>query len=67
MSYDIPGYDGWKLATPWDDEIATTVSFECNHCDEYNDDVDVVIGRKDDEVYVDCYNCNAENTVSLGE
>jgi hypothetical protein len=59
-------YDSWKLATPWDDEVSVTVSFECNHCEEFNDDVDAIAGRRDDYVYVDCYNCNAENTVDIG-
>lgn len=67
MSYDIPGYDGWKLATPWDDEVCHYVAFECKHCEYYNEDVEVVTGRRDDGVDVECYDCGKENYVDLGE
>jgi hypothetical protein len=46
MSYDIGGgYDGWKLSTPWDDEKAIHVSFECTECQVFNEDVEVIVGR----------------------
>ena len=63
MSYDIPGYDGWKLATPWDDEIAIDVSFECSECEAENLNVEAVTGKHDTEVYVSCDECGEENVV----
>lgn len=64
MSYDIGGgYDGWKTATPWDDEVEVTVSFDCSSCDEPNDDVDAVTGKRDSEVIVYCEHCGKENSV----
>lgn len=66
MSYDIGGgYDGWKLATPWDDEVALTVSFDCHECEHEHDSVDAVGSRGSDEVYVECENCGVENCVSV--
>jgi transcription elongation factor Elf1 len=62
----IPGYDGWKLATPWDDEISTTVSFECWNCQAYNDSVEAITGKNDSEAYVHCEECDAENSVDVG-
>ena len=67
MSYDIGGgYDGWKLSTPWDDEIAMNVSFECSKCEFYNEDMDAVGSRGSDEVYVECHECGTENSVDVG-
>jgi C4-type Zn-finger protein len=60
-------YDSWKLATPLDDEVAMTVSFDCSSCEYYNDDVDAIGSRGSDEVIVYCYECDAENTVDVGE
>lgn len=60
-------YDGWKLATPWDDEVSRTVSFECTQCGEPNDDVDVIIGKRDSQVDTECQECDKLNTVSLKE
>lgn len=65
MSYEIPGYDGWKLATPWDDEVAMSVSFDCDKCEEYNEDVECVGSRSSDEVYVECESCGQENCVDV--
>ena len=58
-------YDDWKLATPWDDEVALTVSYECGECEHEHDSVDAVGSRGSDEVIVHCDNCNAENSVSV--
>lgn len=58
-------YDSWKLATPWDDEVARTVSFDCSNCEEYNDSVDVVVGRRDEEVDTECESCGVMNSVDL--
>ena len=67
MSYDIGGgYDGWKLSTPWDDEVAVTVSFYCQSCEVYNENVDAVAGRRDEEVYVECDECGVMNTADTG-
>jgi len=67
MSYDIGGgYDGWKLSTPWDDEVETTVSFECKECEHYNEDITVVVGRGSDDAPVECEECGVENNVDLG-
>ena len=60
-------YDSWKLSTPWDDEIAMTVSFECSQCETENDDVDAVGSKGSDEVIVYCDECGAENSVDVGE
>jgi transcription elongation factor Elf1 len=59
----IPGYDGWKLSTPWDDEIAIDVSFECSECEAENLNVEAVTGKRDTEVYVSCDECGEENVV----
>jgi len=68
MSYDIGGgYDGWRTATPWDDEVAMTVSFDCKKCDAEHDSVDAVGSRGSDEVIVECDECGAENSVDIGE
>lgn len=66
MSYGIPGYDAWKLATPWDDEVALTVQFECRECEAYHEDHDAVGSRGSDEVIVYCDECGAENYVDVG-
>ena len=67
MSYDIGGgYDAWRTATPWDDDVEMTVSFECRECEHQNDDVDAVGTRRSEEVYVNCSECDAENLVNVG-
>jgi transcription elongation factor Elf1 len=67
MSYDIGGgYDGWKTATPWDDEVAMTVSFDCSKCEAENNGVDAVGSSRSDEVFVECEECGAENSVDVG-
>jgi C4-type Zn-finger protein len=60
-------YDDWKLATPWDDEVAMSVSFDCSKCEYYNEDVDAVGSSRCDEVYVECEECGVENSVDVGE
>lgn len=37
---NIPGYDAWKLATPWDDrhEIGTEDGDQCNRITEPDED-----------------------------
>jgi len=65
MSYEIPGYDGWKLSTPWDDEVAMTVSFECDECQEWNESVDAVGSKGSYEVHVECENCYHMNCVDV--
>jgi len=45
-------YDSWKLATPWDGEVAMTVSFDCDGCGYYTGDVDAIGSRGSDEVIV---------------
>lgn len=59
-------YDSWKLATPWDDEVAMTVSFECSKCEAENSEVDAVGSSRSDEVFVECEECGAENSVDVG-
>ena len=42
--YDIGGnYDAWKLSTPWDDEKEISVSFSCDKCGEWNEDIQVIV------------------------
>ena len=60
-------YDDWKLATPWDDEVSISVSFECQECEYENESIDSVIGRGDLYVEEFCEECNASNQVYLGE
>lgn len=68
MGYDIGGgYDGWKTATPWDDEKEITVSFECEECEVDNDSVDVVVGGGSGDADVECEECGANNSVSYGD
>lgn len=59
----IPGYDGWKLSTPWDDEIAVDVSFECSECEAENINVEAITSKQDSEIYVHCEECEALNTL----
>jgi hypothetical protein len=69
MSYDIGGgYDGWKTATPWDDEVSITVSFECSSpdCEEYNEGVEAIAGKRDEYVDVECNECGKLNGVDIG-
>ena len=56
-------YDSWKLATPWDDEIAIDVSFECSECEAENLNVEAITGKRDSEIYVHCEDCDAENVL----
>lgn len=56
-------YDSWKLATPWDSEVATTVTFDCEHCDKENKRVEVVIDRGDEYVDTECGQCGKMNAV----
>jgi uncharacterized Zn finger protein len=56
-------YDDWKLATPWDDEVSLTVSFECTSCETDNRHVDAIAGKRDSEVYVECNECGVMNSV----
>jgi hypothetical protein len=59
-------YDDWKLATPWDSEIAITVSFDCHKCEGYNEGVEAITSRGDEEVFVECGYCEVENTIYRG-
>jgi hypothetical protein len=59
-------YDDWKLATPWDSEIAITVSFDCDKCEEYNEGLEAITSRGDEEVFVECDYCGIENTIYRG-
>lgn len=59
-------YDSWKLATPWDDEISISVSFECKQCEFYHDSVEAVAGKRDDYVEVECEECTVMNSVDIG-
>ena len=59
-------YDDWKLATPWDGEIAITVSFDCSECQEYNDQIEAITSRGDREVFVYCEYCDKENSLERG-
>jgi len=59
--YSIPGYDGWKLATPWDDEKSITVSFSCHKCEEWNESIEVTVG-KSMEWETECSECGATNS-----
>jgi RNase P subunit RPR2 len=65
--YDLPGYDGWKLSTPWDDEVALTVSFTCHKCETEHDDYSATGSSKSSEVIVTCDECGAENSVDVGD
>jgi len=66
MSYDIGGgYDGWRTATPWDDEVAITVSFDCGSCEAYNENIDAITGSGCDEVEVECEECGIMNNVDI--
>ena len=60
--YDIGGnYDAWKLSTPWDDEKEISVSFSCDKCEEWNEDIQVIVGRS---MYweTECSECGAMNS-----
>lgn len=59
-------YDDWKLATPWDDEVSRTVSFQCGECEELNESIEVVVGKRDDYVDVECEECGQVNVVDIG-
>jgi transcription elongation factor Elf1 len=61
----IPGYDGWKLSTPWDDEREISVSFECKECDEENE-TEIVVGGRSGDADVECEFCGKNNVVSFG-
>lgn len=60
-------YDSWKLATPWDDEISITVSFECSSCEADNNNVEATVGSRDSEAIVYCDECDAENSIDRSE
>jgi hypothetical protein len=62
----IPGYDGWKTATPWDDEVSMTVTYTCHACESEIEDSDAIGSRGCDEVIVHCPECDAENSVNVG-
>ena len=62
----IPGYDEWKLATPWDDEKEITVWFECEDCELEQQETVVVSGRSG-TVDVYCHECDAFNLVDYGD
>ena len=64
---NLSGYDAWKLATPWDDEVSRTVSFECCQCGTENEDVEVTVGKRDSDVDTECYECDKLNSISLEE
>jgi transcription elongation factor Elf1 len=67
MSYDIGGgYDGWKTATPWDDEREINVTFECREC-EMENVTEVVVGGRSGDVDVECEYCETSNNVSFGD
>ena len=66
--YDIGGgYDGWRTATPWDNEREISVSFECRECEVENDSVEVVVGGRSGDVDVECGECGVSNSVSFGD
>jgi len=66
--YDIGGgYDGWRTATPWDNEREISVSFECGKCEVENDSVEVVVGGRSGDVDVECAECGENNSVSFGD
>jgi len=68
MSYDIGGgYDGWKTATPWDDEREVSVSFDCGECEFYNEDITVVVGGRSGDADVECEECGKTNSVDFGD
>lgn len=60
-------YDDWKLATPWDDEVSRTIDFECKYCEEYYEDLEVIVGRNSYGVDVECEKCKQNNYVGFGE
>ena len=62
----IPGYDEWKLATPWDDEREISVSFVCDKCDEENE-TEIVVGGRSGDADVECEHCGENNCVSFGD
>jgi rubredoxin len=63
MSYDLPDYDGWKTATPWDNEQEIEISFECRECLVESDGVALVVNGYGD-YDVECPECNATNNYS---
>jgi len=60
MSYELPGYDEWKLATPWDDEISITRSYECPKCEEWNEDQEITTSSGASEIITYCDHCEEE-------
>jgi DNA-directed RNA polymerase subunit RPC12/RpoP len=65
--YDIGGgYDGWRTATPWDDEVAFNVTYVCSKCQLETEDAEAVGSKGSDEVIVFCDECGAENSVDVG-
>jgi hypothetical protein len=51
--------------SPWNDEVAVSVSFTCSKCDYEHDDSDQVVTGGDGEKIVICENCDAENTITF--
>ena len=47
-------------------EYTTTLNFDCDNCPAYNEDYMVTYHKGDDDAYVYCQTCGAENEVSLG-
>ena len=60
----IPGYDEWKLATPWDDEVSATAQFDCDECEEYNEQ-EVIVTKHDGYWEAECYECGCKNSGDL--
>jgi predicted SprT family Zn-dependent metalloprotease len=56
-------YDDWKLATPWDNEISVTRSYECTKCEEYNEDQEITTSRGADEIITYCDHCGEEQSL----
>lgn len=56
----IPGYDGWKLSTPWDDEKEISIAFDCSNCEEPNEQT-VTVGRSL-EWETECSHCGETNS-----
>jgi transcription elongation factor Elf1 len=63
--YDIPGYDAWKTATPWDNDVAKTVTFTCEECEVENTQK-IEVDRYADTALVDCSSCDKEQEIDLG-
>jgi len=62
----IPGYDSWKLATPWDGEKEITVWFECTNC-FVEQEQDVIVSGRSGTVETECDDCGQANSVEFGD